>query len=156
MSQNDPFAPAKQILQLANVADAASTNIFGYLTKNPNDPDAALYQRMMRDLDSAAATLETKALQIMGAVNDEALAAIKDATAKAKAFTDQTAEIKKALKVFAGVLNLAGTLISGAGPVAILTSAKALVDSAKPAADTKTASAEKDKDAKAPAEAKKT
>lgn len=131
MATIDPFAPAKQVQALARVADAASAEIFGFLIAHPDDPDADLWRRMMRDLDSAAAQLDAQALRIMGAINDEALVALTDATDRAAAFAKKTADIKKALGVFASVLNLAGALVGGGGPKAVLTAAKAVATAAK-------------------------
>jgi hypothetical protein len=127
----DPFAPAKRVQAFARVADSASAKILGFLIDNPQAADADLWRRMMRELDSAAARLDADALRIMGLINDEALAAIKDATTKAEAFTQETADIKKGLQVFAGVLGLAGALMSGAGTAAIVKAAKAVRDAAK-------------------------
>lgn len=131
MPTTDPFEPAKQVLQLAHVADQAAADIFNFIVKFPSDPDVVLWRRLMRDLDGAAADLEAQALQIMGAINDNARAALKSATAIAEAFTKETEDIKKALKVFASVLNLAGALLSGAGVLAVVDAATAVKNAAK-------------------------
>lgn len=127
---DDPFAPVRQVQALARLADEASTRIFQHLLARPQDPDAEFWRRAMRDLDAAAAQLDTEALRLMSMINADALKALSSATGKAEAFLRQTAEIQKGLKMFASVLGLAGALLSGAGPSAVIKAAKALKDAA--------------------------
>ena len=127
---DDPFAPVRQIQALARLADESSTQIFQHLLDQPNDPDAALWRRAMRDLDRAAAQLDTEALRLMGEISSDALKSLTDATKKAQAFLEQTEQIQHALKMFASVLGLAGALLSGAGPAAVIKAAKAVKEAA--------------------------
>ena len=127
---NDPFAPVRQVQALARVADEASTKIFQHLLAQPADPDADLWRKAMRDLDTAAAQLDIEALRLMAGINDDALKALKAATEKAESFMRKTAEIQKGLKLFASVLGLAGALLSGAGVTSVIKAAKAVKDAA--------------------------
>ena len=127
---DDPFAPVRQIQALARVADSAAAEIFQQLLAHPQDPDADLWRKVMRELDAAAAQLDSDAIRLMAQVNDDALAALTDATQRAAAFMQQTQDIKQGLKVFASVLALAGALTSGGGAAAVVKAAKGVKDAA--------------------------
>ena len=127
---DDPFAPVRQIQALSHLADQAAADILDHLVAQPQDPDAALWRKTMRDLDAAAAQLDSEAIKLIAQLNEASLAALKAATAQAQDFIGQTAALQQRLKVFASVLGLAGALLSGAGPAAVVKAAKTVKDAA--------------------------
>jgi hypothetical protein len=123
---DDSIAAVRQIQALARVADAASTAMFRQLLAQPQLGDADAWRKAMRDLDAAAARLDYEALVLMAQVNDEALAALQDATQQAEDFLQGSQDLQRRLKVCAAVLGLAGALTGEGGAAAVVKAAWAL------------------------------
>jgi hypothetical protein len=123
---DDALAAVRQIQALALVTDGAAAAILQHLLAQPQSGDADQWRKAMRDLDAAAARLDLEAIVLMAQVNDEALAALQDATQQAENFLQGSQDIQRRLKFFAAVLGLAAALTGQGGAAAVVKAAWAL------------------------------
>jgi hypothetical protein len=109
---------ADAMAQLADAAGHMSTVLFNYRRNNPTATDLDRAVNLEMTLDQRAIDLRVKAVKLLGGQAAEAIAQIKDASAKVDDFLAAVKKVEGRLVIASAVVGLASaTLVGDAGGV---------------------------------------
>jgi len=101
------------LAQLADVAGHASTVLFNWRRDNPDAPDAARALNLEMTLDQRAIDLRVQAVRLLGDEAADAIAQLKDASARVDAFFATVGRIEGRLGIASAVIGLAAAALVG-------------------------------------------
>ena len=104
---------ADAMARLADVAGHASTMLFNYRRDNPGAGDLEQALNLEMTLDQRAIELRVQAVKLLGADAADALAQLKDASARVDDFLANLKKIEGRLVVASAVVGLAGAALVG-------------------------------------------
>ena len=109
---------ADALAQLADAAGHMSTVLFNYRRNNPGATDLDRAVNLEMTLDQRAIDLRVKAVKLLGEQAADAIAQIKDASAKVDDFLAGVKKVEGRLVIASAVVGLASaTLVGDAGGV---------------------------------------
>ena len=109
---------ADALAQLADAAGHMSTVLFNYRRNNPGATDLDRAVNLEMTLDQRAIDLRVKAVRLLGGQAADAIAQIKDASAKVDDFLAGVKKVEGRLVIASAVVGLASaTLVGDAGGV---------------------------------------
>jgi hypothetical protein len=104
---------ADAMAQLADAAGHMSTVLFNYRRNNPAAPDLDRAVNLEMTLDQRAIDLRVKAVKLLGSQAGDAIAQIKDASAKVDDFLAGVQKVEGRLAIASAVIGLASAALVG-------------------------------------------